>query len=112
MRPPLKCSAKAPSSVFFERACAGHGVCRHGTCFCDPGYDGANCSLVLPCPHGCSGHGLCVHGACFCEPGYEASDCSLAPPDESATLKIILLGCAGMSCQRASRGKGRAVVRG
>ncbi|MCB9570838.1 MAG: hypothetical protein H6709_01975 [Kofleriaceae bacterium] len=55
--------------------CSGHGVCKSGRCFCEPGYGGDRCASVAGCPNDCSGHGLCQFDRCFCEPGYGGADC-------------------------------------
>ena len=60
--------------------CGGRGLCEYGACFCDPGWEGANCSSAAGCPHGCSAHGECRHGLCYCEPGYDGAGCEIAPP--------------------------------
>jgi len=57
--------------------CSGNGICHQGTCFCDPGFDGADCGRALSCPSNCSHHGLCKNGRCYCDPGLKGSDCSI-----------------------------------
>lgn len=57
--------------------CTGHGICIEGTCSCDLGYEGADCS-DLSCPNDCSGQGECDHsrGRCECQAGFTLEDCS------------------------------------
>ena len=64
--------------------CDGHGTCFNGRCFCDPGWEGADCAREQQCPVGCAQHGVCAYGACYCDPGFEGPACDtvLACPGE------------------------------
>ena len=61
--------------------CGGQGQCLHnGTCLCDRGWAGYNCSLE--CSGGaanpCSGHGTCnmTDGKCLCDEGFAGRNCT------------------------------------
>jgi hypothetical protein len=60
--------AVAPPSPPPPPACLGgcnqRGVCFEGKCFCDPGWDGADCNVAKACQAGCEEHGVCVYGIC------------------------------------------------
>lgn len=56
--------------------CRLHGRCVAGTCICDDGYWGSNCSFVW-CPNACNGRGECVEGACLCKAQYGGEDCAV-----------------------------------
>merc|ERR1712072_914714 len=60
--------------------CTGNGECdrKSGKCFCHPGFKGAACAEVIPCPHNCNnGNGQCWRGKCFCHPGFKGEDCAI-----------------------------------
>ena len=70
-------------------ACSNHGQCILGKCWCDPGFEGRDCSLVLKpsCPKSavfpfkeCNGRGFCKYDKCHCEPGYFGKDCTETRP--------------------------------
>lgn len=56
--------------------CSGNGVCLSGSCLCDAGFSGVDCSVSTACPNNCSGNGVCVSGSCFCNSGFSGADCS------------------------------------
>ena len=56
-------------------------------CFCDQGFEGANCSAALGCKNECSGHGSCTKGTCYCEEGFQADDCSVALAKGALSLR-------------------------
>ena len=64
--------------------CSGRGVCFDGRCFCDPGYEGADCGREARCPSGCELHGTCAYGVCWCDPGFAGIACEsvFACPNE------------------------------
>ncbi|OQS03053.1 leishmanolysin-like peptidase, partial [Thraustotheca clavata] len=64
-----------------QRECSGLGVLQtDGSCLCNPGYNGADCSLIIcPAKNGveCAGHGTCdgTTGQCNCNQGYTGLSC-------------------------------------
>lgn len=79
---PLDSSAVGLSAV--ANWCDGHGSCDFllGSCVCDRGYWGDDCTQV--CPGGadspCSDAGVCDQntGECYCACGYSGSECQLS----------------------------------
>ena len=65
-------------------ACSQRGSCFDGKCFCDPGWEGADCARATACQPGCEQHGACAYGLCWCDPGFEgpACDTPIACPGE------------------------------
>ena len=55
--------APSPPAVCLG-GCTMQGVCFDGKCFCDPGWEGADCSREKKCLPGCEEHGVCAHGLC------------------------------------------------
>ncbi|XP_050695509.1 teneurin-m-like isoform X5 [Eriocheir sinensis] len=69
----------AMSSEFTEgcpRGCSGNGDCILGSCQCQPGYTGPDCTQMM-CPVLCSGHGEYRDGECICRPGWKGRECSI-----------------------------------
>lgn len=66
----LSAAAPCPSD------CSGNGICANGRCFCNPGFDGEDCSAEQACPKDCSGNGVCKYGRCFCDVGFDGEDCT------------------------------------
>jgi len=66
-------SAKGPTC---PNSCSGNGVCSEGVCFCNPGWENADCSLAITCPNACSSNGICQYGRCYCDANHEGADCS------------------------------------
>ena len=56
-------------------SCSNHGVCHTGECYCDPEYEGKDCSLKKKCTDNCNNNGVCKYGKCFCNPGYQGLAC-------------------------------------
>lgn len=60
--------------------CSGRGICANGTCACDFGWRGGDCSVVS-CPNGCSSHGTCTSDhavpTCICHDLFTGSDCGI-----------------------------------
>ncbi|KAM3915579.1 tenascin-N-like [Leptodactylus fuscus] len=56
--------------------CNGNGkyVAALGSCQCDEGWEGPDCS-IQKCPVDCGEFGTCVDGACVCAEGYTGADC-------------------------------------
>ena len=51
-------------------------MCEHGTCICESGFSGEDCSQAT-CPSACSGKGKCLpSGVCVCHRTFTGSDCS------------------------------------
>lgn len=55
--------------------CNGHGSCDAGTCICNSGFHGLDCSL-LQCYPSCSAEGICQNGTCECSLGFRGTTCS------------------------------------
>mmetsp|Transcript_122881 Transcript_122881/g.212517 ORF Transcript_122881/g.212517 Transcript_122881/m.212517 type:complete len:1143 (+) Transcript_122881:42-3470(+) len=102
-----------------KTCCSGHGDCSlPGTCVCDPGWLGDQCSVGMKCADpDCSGHGNCVSGLCECEPGFGGDTCADAPaecggpcPDggtcdrETGTCMCGAAPCAGQGEGKAGKG--------
>ncbi|KAJ4458799.1 putative Spore coat protein H [Paratrimastix pyriformis] len=68
-----------PGTCKCPNQCSSHGICSSDGCTCQPGWKGADCSIVT-CPNACSGHGKCDARSngdfCKCAPGFTGSDCS------------------------------------
>ena len=75
--------APSPPAVCLG-GCDGRGVCFEGKCFCDPGWEGADCSRASACAPGCEQHGVCEYGVCWCDPGFSGPACddTIACPGE------------------------------
>ena len=56
--------------------CSGQGKCLNGTCACDHGWGGRDCSMPH-CPNDCNApQGMCLPGGeCECLPGWVGSSC-------------------------------------
>ena len=55
--------------------CSNLGVCVEGTCECNAGRDGADCSIEINCPDDCGANGVCTLGQCYCKSGFTGVDC-------------------------------------
>ncbi|XRA98165.1 alpha-N-acetyl-neuraminate alpha-2,8-sialyltransferase [Pycnococcus provasolii] len=77
-RPPgdVASSRCAAAAAECPATCRLHGRCVAGSCVCDEGYWGTDCSFAW-CPNECSGRGECVGGACLCKAQYGGTDCSV-----------------------------------
>eukprot|EP00750_Incisomonas_marina_P008119 INCI15248.1.p1 GENE.INCI15248.1~~INCI15248.1.p1 ORF type:complete len:2168 (-),score=185.95 INCI15248.1:165-6668(-) len=79
-----KCTAGLSDEVLTAEAaglsprlptCGGHGQCVNGTCFCEAGYTGAQCTLTA-CKDMCNYHGRCGRdGRCLCDAGWKGDSC-------------------------------------
>ena len=93
----MNCSSQVGPDSFGYYYCTGkaYGQCdrRTGTCYCNLGYQGENCTdcsldyhkvgqvceQKKRCPNDCSGHGTCDYstGNCTCVSEYKTADCSI-----------------------------------
>ena len=71
----FRASATKTPKVLANSGCSGHGLFQNGVCFCNPGFEGPDCSIAIVCPDDCSGHGICKYGQCFCEPDWASTNC-------------------------------------
>ena len=57
--------------------CNGHGQYLQGSCHCESGWKGRECTLRSnECEIAdCNGNGLCIDGSCHCRPGFKGNDC-------------------------------------
>ena len=84
--------------------CNGHGTCVHGSCQCDPYFEGDACERAVRCASGCSNHGSCdaLTGACVCAPGRSGAACehpTCAPIEASAPPCSARGRCLGGTCE-------------
>lgn len=68
--------------------CADHGFCFNGTCQCDGGYRGTDCSEQYCGVNECAPHGVCnqQEQKCKCDQGYYGADCIEPYCDEFTIL--------------------------
>ena len=58
--------------------CNDNGSCTDGTCDCDPGFSGPNCSVADLCYNKtCNDNGTCTDGTCDCDTGFSGPNCSI-----------------------------------
>ncbi|CAG9335039.1 unnamed protein product [Blepharisma stoltei] len=69
------CLVPVPINCPGNGICNGHGSCFFGKCYCDPQYDGEDCSIKKSCPDDCNSHGVCRFGKCYCNPGFRGKSC-------------------------------------
>merc|ERR1712151_735376 len=92
--------------------CSGNGVCNleSHTCSCNPGWNGADCSLQTctgPPLNDCNDHGLCQNGTCKCHEGYEGVACAIIAGLEEGCKKTCLSQCLQV-CSQVYKAKGLA----
>ncbi len=69
--------APSPDASDCPNACSGNGVCVGGSCDCDPGWEGEDCSIPK-CQPPCQNGGTCTApDTCDCSAGWEGQDCSI-----------------------------------
>jgi hypothetical protein len=84
-------------------------MCHNGTCTCNPGFSGPDCSRT--CPNDCSGQGTCVHGKCECGANWTGAACDnrRCPNDCTAPDRfercndgecVCRRGFAGAACEQ------------
>ncbi|OQR94716.1 leishmanolysin-like peptidase [Achlya hypogyna] len=79
----LTCPPANVICQLLQNECSGAGALQtDGTCLCNPGFNGADCSLLdCPATNGvtCNGHGTCdgTTGACTCSAGYTGLACAV-----------------------------------
>ena len=96
-----------------------NGVCRHGRCRCDPGWEGADCSASMcarTAPKDRCRHGRCNNQrSCDCDPGYAGPVCAVrcvhgiyrpAPAKASAAAVMFGFHRAGCECMYGWGGLG------
>merc|ERR1712193_506641 len=70
--------------------CNSNGVCKFGKCFCNKGFEGADCAKkienALQCTLDCNNRGLCHKGRCFCTEGFSGSSCEINLHDGAVDL--------------------------
>jgi len=128
---PDECAALCPSRVVQTEPivvcpndCGGKGMCirqevpRKGSCDCDVGYGGDDCTQKL-CPENCNGNGLCKNGTCVCQPAFAGASCATKSCkncskdhgvcfDGTCTCRAGYggLGCHGKVCPMNCSGRG------
>mmetsp|Transcript_3489 Transcript_3489/g.3050 ORF Transcript_3489/g.3050 Transcript_3489/m.3050 type:complete len:113 (+) Transcript_3489:80-418(+) len=74
-------------------------MCLDGTCVCNDGYTGDDCSDKL-CDAGCNGRGDCqVDGTCACYDGWGGADCAEPNLVRECDRCKGKLDCYGDSCE-------------
>jgi hypothetical protein len=83
--------------------CAGHGLCRDGTCHCDIGWRGADCATSA-CRFMCHGHGHCQvrPDPARTPPDSANSACSTRCPPLSSSLRCCCGRMARASAMQAT----------
>jgi len=80
-------------------SCSDNGTCFDGSCLCDAGWTGADCSIeetADPCDGvSCNDNGICVNGDCLCDTGWTGEDCST--PVVATNVRDAILGTWNVS---------------
>eukprot|EP00299_Pterocystis_sp_00344_P014998 c7472_g1_i1.p1 GENE.c7472_g1_i1~~c7472_g1_i1.p1 ORF type:complete len:607 (-),score=132.55 c7472_g1_i1:45-1865(-) len=75
--------------------CNSQGTCTAGVCTCFSGFNGSDCSVVIPvgCVNNCGGHGQCdtATDTCVCDIEWSGADCSISRCPVSETGEV----CSG-----------------
>lgn len=56
--------------------CSNQGTCQAGSCSCEKGWVGDDCSQPA-CPENCNGRGVCYQGFCVCDNGWAGIKCDI-----------------------------------
>lgn len=102
-------------------SCSGNGLCLDGTCMCNVGFRGADCSAsvcsgsfvgsqcdIEACPNDCSGQGLCMGGACICWANFVGEDCRIPLKCQGPCQKVC--GVSGVPQNRCDNCVGECLT--
>lgn len=88
--------------------CSNQGVCVDGTCECNAGRSGADCSIEVNCPDDCGANGVCALGQCYCNSGFSGVACNRESESggnigTSTAVGLSLAGASIAACRRRVR---------